>query len=147
MKFNEKLIKLRKANGYSQENLAEKLGVSRQAISRWEANETTPDIEMLLGICDIFHVSADYLIHDDYTSDEDIPIVKAKSSEIIEVKKKTNIYHLIAAVSFGIASVSSLFGIALSTDATQLAFSCLTTGLTAVLCIFNLYKYTSTKST
>ena len=47
MKFCEKLIQLRKQKGYSQESLAEKLDVSRQAISRWEAESGYPDIELL----------------------------------------------------------------------------------------------------
>ena len=51
MKFHEKLVKLRKSKGYTQEELAEKPGVSRQAVARWEAGDTTPDMKMLLGIC------------------------------------------------------------------------------------------------
>ena len=64
MKFEEKLVKLRKEHKLSQEQLAEKLGVSRQAISRWEAGETTPDMANLLGLCDVFDVSADFLIRE-----------------------------------------------------------------------------------
>ena len=48
MKFCEKLIQLRKQKGYSQESMAEKLDVSRQAISRWENGETTPDMSVLI---------------------------------------------------------------------------------------------------
>ena len=88
MTFSEKLIHLRKSGGYTQEDLAEKLGVSRQAIARWEAGETTPDINTLLQLCDIFGVSADYMIHDDYESDEDIPAVKEKNGDIIAAKQK-----------------------------------------------------------
>ena len=96
MKFEEKLIKLRKSNGMSQEQLAEKLGVSRQAISRWESGDSTPDMINLLGLCDLFGVPADYLIHDDYQSDDDMPIVKEKNEQISEVKLKKKHFHLIS---------------------------------------------------
>ena len=62
MTFGEKLLELRKQNNFSQEELAEKLGVSRQAVSRWESGETMPDSPNLLQISKIFSVSADYLL-------------------------------------------------------------------------------------
>ena len=64
MKFEEKLIALRKSKNWSQEALAEKLGTTRQAVSRWETGITLPDVENLKKICDVFSVSADYLIND-----------------------------------------------------------------------------------
>lgn len=64
MKFEEKLIALRKSKNWSQEALAEKLGTTRQAVSRWEMGITLPDVENLKKICDVFSVSADYLIND-----------------------------------------------------------------------------------
>ena len=62
MKFEEKLIQLRKARGLSQEALAEQLGVSRQAISRWELGETTPDLAKLKQLSELYGVSTDYLL-------------------------------------------------------------------------------------
>ena len=62
MEFEEKLLKLRKTAGLTQEELAEKLNVSRQAVARWEAGETTPDMTSLSAICETFRVSADYLL-------------------------------------------------------------------------------------
>ncbi len=64
MTFGEKLFNLRKSLNYSQEELAEKLGVTRQAISRWENGETMPDSPNLLEICNLFDVSADYLLRE-----------------------------------------------------------------------------------
>ena len=61
MRFEEKIVELRKAKGLSQEELAEQLGVSRQAVSRWELGQTLPDISNLLQLCELFGVSADYL--------------------------------------------------------------------------------------
>ncbi len=84
MKFEEKLIQLRKARGLSQEALAEQLGVSRQAISRWELGETTPDLTNLKQLSALYGVSADYLIHDEYASDEDLPKVKETTQSFKE---------------------------------------------------------------
>ena len=88
MKFNEKLTIHRKKNGLSQEDLADKLGVSRQAISRWELGSTMPDATNLLQLSDLFGVSVDYLLHDDYESDSDIPIVKEVTFKAAEREKE-----------------------------------------------------------
>ena len=66
MKMCDKLMALRKENGWSQEDFAEKLDVSRQAISRWENGTALPDSQNLLRISKLFGVSADYLLNDDY---------------------------------------------------------------------------------
>ena len=73
MKLPDKIIKHRKSTGWSQEDFAEKLNVSRQAISRWENGTALPDAQNLLQISKLFGVSADYLLNDDYESDNDIP--------------------------------------------------------------------------
>lgn len=64
MLFNEKLYKLRKERNLSQEVLAEKLGTTRQAISKWETGQGFPETEKLLLISNIFEVSVDYLLKD-----------------------------------------------------------------------------------
>lgn len=76
MTFAEKLVQLRKKEGYTQEELADRLEVSRQAISRWEIGTAVPDSSNLLRISKLFQVSADYLLNDDYESDDDLPKVK-----------------------------------------------------------------------
>lgn len=65
MRFEEKIVELRKTKGLSQEELAEQLGVSRQAVSRWELGQTLPDIPNLLQLCELFGVSADYLVREE----------------------------------------------------------------------------------
>lgn len=65
MTFAEKFYSLRKEAGLSQEECAENIGVSRQAISRWEMGTATPDMQNLLAISNLFSVSTDYLIRDD----------------------------------------------------------------------------------
>lgn len=60
----EKIMQLRKQNGWSQEELAEKLGVSRQAVSKWESAASVPDLNRILQMSDLFGVSTDYLLRD-----------------------------------------------------------------------------------
>lgn len=64
MNFGDKLYNLRVKFDYSQEALAEQLGVSRQAVSKWELGTTLPDTEKLIAISEFFNVSADYLLKD-----------------------------------------------------------------------------------
>ena len=65
MELNENILELRKKNGLSQEELADKVGVSRQTISKWELGETAPDIKQAKELSRIFKVSLDYLVGND----------------------------------------------------------------------------------
>lgn len=67
MTFGEKLYALRRGAGYSQEDLAEKLAVTRQAVSRWESGAVLPDAPNLLQLGRLFDVSIDYLLKDELT--------------------------------------------------------------------------------
>lgn len=62
MEFSERISALRRAHGYSQEQLAERLGVSRQAVSRWEAGSSMPELAKLVTLCELFEVSLDALV-------------------------------------------------------------------------------------
>ena len=66
MKLNDKIYELRKKEGLSQEALSEKLGVSRQSVSKWETGEATPEVSKLLAISKLFGVTTDYLLDDKY---------------------------------------------------------------------------------
>lgn len=68
MKLSEKLYWLRKRSGLSQEQLAERLDVSRQAISKWESGVSVPESEKLVVISSYFNVSVDYLLKDELDS-------------------------------------------------------------------------------
>ncbi len=69
MTLGEKITHLRSAMGMSQEALADKLLVSRQAVSKWEMDQAQPQIDNVLQICELFNISADDLIHDEVTLD------------------------------------------------------------------------------
>lgn len=62
MTIGAKIQTLRKQRGLSQEQLAEALGVSRQAVSKWEAEQSVPDIDKIITICDYFGVTTDYIL-------------------------------------------------------------------------------------
>lgn len=62
MEFSSKLYELRKTKGLSQEELANKLNVSRQTVSKWELGDSTPDMEKLTAISDLFEISLDELV-------------------------------------------------------------------------------------
>ena len=81
MDFNNKLYELRKQKGFSQEELANRLNVSRQTISKWEVGESTPDMEKLAAISDLFEVSLDELVLD-----------KAPKAEATEQVVKSEFY-------------------------------------------------------
>ena len=64
MNFSEKLQILRKNKGLTQEALADKLNVSRQAVAKWENGQAYPDISNLIQISDLMSVTVDYLVRD-----------------------------------------------------------------------------------
>ena len=66
----DKIMELRKKNGWSQEELAEKVGVSRQSISKWESAQSVPDLNKILLLSKIFEVSTDYLLNDEIGEDQ-----------------------------------------------------------------------------
>lgn len=64
MNLGDKIYTLRKQHGLSQEELGDKLNVSRQTISKWERNESTPDLDKIAPLCALFDLSADELLQD-----------------------------------------------------------------------------------
>ena len=66
----DKIIRLRKKNGWSQEELADKMNVSRQAVSKWEGAQTIPYLEKILQLSILFGVTTDYLLKDEIENEE-----------------------------------------------------------------------------
>lgn len=85
MGFNNKLYELRKQKGFSQEELASRLNVSRQTISKWEVGDSTPDMEKLIAISDLFGISLDELVLDKAPEAGEQP---AKSELYTDIKEK-----------------------------------------------------------
>ena len=62
--FSEKLLDLRRREGLSQEQLADRLGVTRQSVSKWESSTAVPELSKLIALSELFSVSVDYLVKD-----------------------------------------------------------------------------------
>jgi transcriptional regulator with XRE-family HTH domain len=85
MLLNEKISVIRKMNNMSQEAFAEELGVSRQAVSKWETGSSVPDVQLLLRIADFYNITLDQLIRDEF----DLPVSQADSERL--EKEETDI--------------------------------------------------------
>lgn len=100
MEFHNKLYQLRKQKGLSQEELANRLNVSRQTVSKWEVGDSTPDMEKLVAISDLFEISLEKLVKGEetvYGGD-----VSTKSELVNELKEKAKQGVKIVAIVFGI---------------------------------------------
>lgn len=71
MTLPERLMKLRKAAGLSQEEVAEKLELTRQTVSKWETGQSSPDLDKVLPLCDLYHITPDELLHDGGSEEAD----------------------------------------------------------------------------
>ena len=109
MVLADKIIDLRKKNGWSQEELGEQLGISRQAVSKWESMQTAPDTNKILAMAEIFGVSTDYLLKDEMEEPQqkaamERPIESHPSKRIVTMEE-ANAYLLAvkkASKGFGI---------------------------------------------
>lgn len=83
MKLEEKLQILRKKNGYSQEQLADKLGIARQTISKWENGQAIPELNGLIALSKLYGIAIDRIVKDD---DEcNLPIYKGAEVDVNEM--------------------------------------------------------------
>lgn len=87
MTLADKIINLRKQKGWSQEELAEKLDVTRQSVSKWESGQSTPDIAKILQISELFGVTTDYLLKDEEEAAENAPSTAPAKKEGRTVEK------------------------------------------------------------
>ena len=86
MILGEKIVLLRKKNNYSQEDLANELGISRQSVSKWESGNSIPDLDKIIKMSSLFGVSTDYLLKDEL--EEETP---SESDEVIEEGKTVSL--------------------------------------------------------
>ena len=91
MNFSEKLQILRKRKGFTQEALAEKLNVSRQAVAKWESGQAYPDISNLIQISDLMAVTVDYLVRDQQCMMSVVPADKTDLDELITFRLEANV--------------------------------------------------------
>ena len=86
----DKIINLRKKSGMSQEELAEKIGVSRQAVSKWESMQAIPDLDKILKMSKLFNVSTDFLLKDELEIEEAREDVAEESDKRIVTMEMAN---------------------------------------------------------
>lgn len=97
MDIAERLQELRKNAGYSQEQVAEMLGLSRQAVSKWESGQGKPEIDNVVKLTEIYQVSADYIL---LGTEKEVPVSKLEKKELShEYKKAIGIIAIIAATA------------------------------------------------
>ncbi|MEE0264051.1 MAG: helix-turn-helix transcriptional regulator [Acutalibacteraceae bacterium] len=120
MEFNNKLYQLRKQKGFSQEELANRLNVSRQTISKWEIGDSTPDLEKLVAISDLFDVSLDSLVKgkeeepqraDEPVKSELISVLNEKvltSENKVKAKNIVKIIAIIAGIVIAVDAISMI---------------------------------------
>ena len=114
MEFNNKLYNLRKQKGLSQEELANRLNVSRQTVSKWEVGDSTPDMEKLVAISVLFEMSLDELVMDKVSSSA--REASAKSELVNELKEKVLTDENKQKAKKGLKIVAIIFGIILLID-------------------------------
>lgn len=111
MKLSEKIYALRTEKGLSQGDLAEKLEVSRQSVSKWETGQAVPDLDKIIKIADLFGVTTDYLLRENETQapqPEPQVIYLEKPKEEPTEKKELSTSCIISAVLFGTLALTLL---------------------------------------
>lgn len=91
MIFSEKLQLIRKSKGLTQEELADNLDVSRQAVAKWESGQVYPDISNLIGISNLFNVTVDYLVRDQECAVSVTPEVDDDIISLIDFRLEANV--------------------------------------------------------
>ena len=111
MELNERLAQLRKEHGLSQNDLADQLKVSRQAVSRWEQGLAMPSSDNLIYLSKLYGITLDELIYPRYESKEQKTTQDMKEEHIENQKKKNGLLPLFIAVLLGL-----IIGIAVSSS-------------------------------
>ena len=104
MKFNEKLVNLRRKHNLSQEQVAEKLKVARQTISKWELGETTPEMDKLIMISELYNITLDELMKEEnegkVINDPNNTNSQKLAGMTIKILKGIGIFILIVAILY-----------------------------------------------
>ena len=125
MEFNNRLYQLRKQRGFSQEELASRLNVSRQTVSKWEVGDSTPDMEKLAAMSELFDVSLDQQVLGKEAPQGEIP-AKSELVSIINEKVLTPDNKKKAKSALKIAAI--IAGIVLFIDAVTMIIYLLVNG-------------------
>lgn len=113
MNVADRIQNLRKAKGVSQEQLADAIGVSRQAVSKWESEQTTPDLEKVILMSEYFDVTTDYLLKGIEPAEETehmtmADVIDKKILTETNGKRAKNIFRYLLYVFLGVLAVDLL---------------------------------------
>lgn len=117
MDLGEKLFELRKKKNLSQEEVAERLNVTRQTVSKWETNQSTPDFDKIVPLCELFEISTEELLKgkkEDAEEKKEINYEEAKETKILtkqELREKSakvvsgSVFIYIASIAFLVVAI------------------------------------------
>lgn len=140
----DKIIKLRKKNGWSQEELAEKMNVSRQAVSKWESTQAIPDLEKILQLSTLFGVTTDYLLKDKIVNEEnsdstlDVSVRKITETEATDYlsQRKRAAWQIAIATFLCILSPITLFILGALSEIPEMGLSETVMGVVGLAVLF-----------
>lgn len=145
----DKIIEERKKNGWTQEDLAQKLGVSRQSVSKWESAGAIPDLKKIIQLADLFEVSTDYLLKDeiekentDISCDTDCVLhrVSMEEANAYMNEKKKAAPMLANATTLCILSLVPLFLVSTLNDGLAIGIACTALIVMVALAVFIFVK-------
>ena len=105
MSLGERLYELRKEKHLSQEQVAEQLNVTRQTISKWETDESKPDFDKIVPICNLYEISTEQLLTGNIKEET---IIEKRNEENQELKKKRALFIVSGILCFFLAVIASL---------------------------------------
>ena len=108
MEFNNRLYELRKQKGLSQEELANRLNVTRQTVSKWEVGDSTPDMEKLVALSALFNVSMDELVMGKEAVKQDNSSKTGSAEKNALIKKVLKVISIFAGIILAIDVISMI---------------------------------------
>lgn len=140
MDIGNKLYELRKSKNLSQEELADKLNVTRQTISKWETNQSTPDFDKIVPLCEIYGISADELLKGIKQENIETPIDDSSKRKKKAIGISVGIFTYVIAIAFIMTSIPSFHLDPVIAAAIFLLILGIGTVIIVLSCVFNRTK-------
>lgn len=124
MDLSEKILQMRKAENMTQEELAEKLGVSRQSVSKWESGQAVPEIEKIVVMSGIFHVTTDYLLKPSELDELSIKaeVLEKQQQELLKENKRRKSRNMCVLSCTGVCLIAAAISILINRGSREVDF-------------------------